>query len=78
MSFAPIITSMAHFLCQIPFLYLDCIFSQFVFGFFIFGKKFDDVHIHQMVRFFFLRFTEFVSSCAFRKDVFEWHHGYYK
>ena len=35
------------FLCQIPFLYPDCIFLLFVFeSFFIFRKQLDVVHVH--------------------------------
>ena len=40
------------FLCQIPSLYLDCIFLQFAL---VFGKKLDVVHVYEVVNFF-LRF----------------------
>ena len=68
------------FLCTIPFLYLDCIFSQFVLGFtiiFRFCWKVYVVHVNQEVDHF-QWFTEIVFGCAFPKDVVEWYHGYHK
>ena len=44
--------------------------------FLVLDKKFDVVHMHQVVNLF-LWFTEFVSGCAFPKDVVECHHGYH-
>ena len=47
-------------------LYFHCLMDfQF---FFVFGKHLDVVHVHQVVDLFLL-FTEFVSGCAFPKDV---------
>ena len=54
-SFATFHYNHGAFLCQIPFLYLCCIFSQFVLGFpilFCFWQKFDVVQMHQVVDLF--------------------------
>ncbi len=65
------------FLCQIPFLYLDCIFSQFVLGFPIRFRFWQKVWCRQVVDIF-LRFTEFISGCAFPWGVIDWHRRYHK
>ena len=74
------IMSMAHFSMpnSVPnhLLYILSLLKVFQF-FFVFGKQFDVVHVHQVVDLF-LRFSEFVSGCVFLNDMVEWHHNYHK
>ena len=68
------------FLCNILFLYVDCIFSQSVLGFpilFRFWQKGWCRPCTSSGRFF-LQFTEFLTGCAFPKDIVEWNHDYHK
>ena len=55
-----------------PYIHTVCF--QF---FFVMGKMFDVVHVHQVVDIF-RRFTEFVTGCAFPKGVGEWHQSFHK
>ena len=76
------ITSMAHFSMPnsipISWLYILTVCNRVSKYFSFLVKQFDVVRVHQVVDFFFLRFIEFVSSCAFPKDVVEWRHSYHK
>ena len=50
---------------------------RFFNSFFVFGKKFDAVHINQ-VSIFSCDILSRVSDCEFPKDIVEWHDSYHK